>query len=197
MGSYLLLNRGSAGSYQQWADTVDDQTYTFQNLLPFFQKSPKFTPPNIAKRGIGSEVIFDPTAFSSTGGPLQVSYTNFYQQFSPYIKQAFQKLGLNIIPGFSSGNLLGFSEIPITVDPQAGTRSSSETSFLGQAISTSTLQVYQRTLAKKILFDANKTATGVHVDTAGKAYSLFASKEVILAAGAVSVPWFTARQSLI
>ena len=85
----------------------------------------------------------------------------------------------------NSGNLLGFSEFTLSIDPQAGTRSSSETSFLQDAISTSTLQVYQQTLAKKILFDKNKTATGVKVITAGIGYRLFIRKEVILTAGPI------------
>ena len=94
-------------------------------------------------------------------------------------------LGLRNIAGLNSGNLLGFSEFTLSIDPQAETRSSSETSFLQEAISTSTLQIYQHTLAKRILFDENKTATGVKVSTAGIEYILSARKEVILAAGPV------------
>ncbi len=48
--------------------------------------------------------------------------------------------------------------------------------------------VYQSILAKKILFDGNKTATGVVVDTQGKQYTLRATKEVILAAGVFGSP---------
>ncbi len=94
-------------------------------------------------------------------------------------------LGLRNIAGLNSGNLLGFSEFTLSIDPQAETRSSSETSFLQEAISTSTLQIYQQTLAKRILFDENKTTTGVQVFTAGIEYTLSARKEVILAAGPV------------
>jgi choline dehydrogenase len=48
------------------------------------------------------------------------------------------------------------------------------------------LKVFTHTLAKQVLFDGNKTATGVLVETAGFNYTLSASKEVILSAGAVS-----------
>lgn len=90
-----------------------------------------------------------------------------------------------MIPGLNSGSLNGYAEFTATIDPQSGVRSSSETSFLQEAISGTTLQIYQRTLAKKILFSGNK-ATGVSVDTAGKIYELAAHKEVIVASGAVS-----------
>lgn len=72
----------------------------------------------------------------------------------------------------------------MTVDPQSGTRSSSETSFLQQALTNTNLQIYQRTLAKKINIEGKK-ATSVTVNTAGKTYFLSAAKEVILSAGTV------------
>lgn len=193
---YLLFDRGSTGSYQRWANIAGDQSYTFENLLTHFKKTPQFTPPDIAKRGPGSEVTFNSTTFSPIGGPLRVSYTNYYQPFSEYIKRAFAKLGLKGIAGFNSGELLGFSEFTSSIDPEAGTRSSSETSFLQQAISSTTLQVYQSTLAKKIIFDEKKNAVGVYVETAGKAYSLLATREIIVAAGSVSVSWLTSSGTI-
>lgn len=164
---------------------MGDQSYTFGNLLPYFERSPQFTPPNYSKRGSGSQITYDDTAFSSNGGPLQVSYSNFYHPISAFVKDAFVGLGLQNIAGLNSGKLLGFSEFTFTLDPEAGTRSSSETSFLQESISSSSLQVYQKTIAQKILFDEKKTATGVNVITAGILYSLFAKKEIILAAGVV------------
>lgn len=176
---------GTSGSYQKWANQVGDQSYTINSTLPYFEKSPHFTPPNYSKRGAGSELLYDTTSFSPKGGPLQVSYSNFYQPVSSFIKQAFLSLGLQNIAGLNSGKLLGFSEFTLTIDPQAGTRSSSETSFLQDSISSSTLQVYQKTLAQKIIFDKKNSATGVNVVTAGTEYVLSANKEVILAAGVV------------
>lgn len=176
---------GTIGSYQRWADHVGDQSYTFSQILPYFKKSPHFTPPDYSKRGAGSRVLYDTSSFDPHGGPLQVSYSNFYHPISSFIKRAFLALGLQNIAGLNSGRLIGFSEVTLTIDPQSGTRSSSETSFLQDSIATSTLQVYQKTLAQKIIFDEKRTATGVKVVSAGTEYTLSATKEVILAAGAV------------
>lgn len=105
-----------------------------------------------------------------------------------YIRNALTKLGLQAELGFNSGNLSGFAEFSTTTDPHAETRSSSETSFLQDMIAKSnTVQLYQNTLANRILFDGNKTAIGVSVSTARISYALFAKKEVIVAAGAVSL----------
>ncbi|KAL8640853.1 MAG: hypothetical protein Q9228_002273 [Teloschistes exilis] len=179
---------GTRGSYQQWADQVDDQSYVFDRLLAYFKKSPHLTPPDYAKRGPASSVLYSSDAFSPAGGPLQVSYTNFYQPFSSYIKLGLQKLGLENIAGLNSGSLLGISEFTLTIDPTTGVRSSSETSFLQKAIQNSTLQVYQRTVARKIVFDDGKRAKSVLVETAGVKYELSARKEVILSAGVFRSP---------
>lgn len=159
-------------------------------MLQYFQKGPSFTPPDYAKRGPGSSIDYSQDAFSTSGGPLQVSYTNFYQPFSTYIQRALSSLGLKKIAGLNSGSLLGFSEFTLTVDPRTGTRSSSETSFLQEAIGNSPLQVYQKTIAKRIIFNGDKSAEGVLVETAGVQYLLSAKKEVILSAGVVRLLLF-------
>jgi choline dehydrogenase len=179
------MARGTIGCYQKWADLVGDDSYTFDNILPYFKKSANFTPPNYAKRGPNSTVSYDPSAFSPDGGPLHVSYFNYFMPYSPYISKALEALGIKRIAGANSGTLLGYTEITASLDPAAEVRSSSETSFLQEAMVETTIQVYQSTLAEKILFDG-RTAVGVQVTTAGSTYVLSARKEVILSAGVVS-----------
>jgi len=76
----------------------------------------------------------------------------------------------------------------VTVEHTLQTRKSSETAFLQPALANPNLIVYIQSLAKKIIFDFNKVATGVQVDTEGKVYTLTARKEVILSAGAFQSP---------
>lgn len=179
-------SRGTTGSYQRWADLAEDQSFTFDEILPFFKRSINYTRPNYAKRGLNSQVKIDPSVFSQFGGPLQVSYFNYYLPFSKYVARALQNVGLKEIAGANSGTLLGYTETTATLDPQAETRSSSESSFLQQAIATSKIQIYHSTLANRVLFDGSKTAIGVSVTTAGSTYELFANKEVIVSTGVVS-----------
>ncbi|KAL9096237.1 MAG: hypothetical protein Q9165_001760 [Trypethelium subeluteriae] len=190
--NYMAYHRGTFGTFDQWADLLGDPSYTWERLLPYFKKSVHFTPPNSDK--LGSEtakaIEHDPDAFSSSGGPLQVSYSNYYQPQAPFFKKAFKKLGMAQIDGLNSGKLIGFADSTITVDSRDGTRSSSHTSFLAEVLNGphTNLQVYHNTLATKILFDNNKKATGVKVTTAGVAYVLSARTEVILSAGAFKSP---------
>jgi choline dehydrogenase len=66
----------------------------------------------------------------------------------------------------------------------------SEASYLQQSLAQDEvrLEVFIHTMAKKIIFDSNKTAKGVVVETAGKPYTLNATREVILSAGAFQSP---------
>ncbi|KAF2237533.1 GMC oxidoreductase [Viridothelium virens] len=190
--NYMAYHRGTVGTFDQWADLLGDSTYAWKNILPYFEKSVRFTPPNPDK--LGSEtaafIEHDPDAFSSSGGPLQVSYSSYYQPQSPFVKKAFQQLGMAPIDGLNSGKLMGYADATLTIDPKDGTRSSSHTSFLAEVLNSPriNLQVYHNTFATKILFDNDKKATNVKVSTAGSEYVLSARKEVILSAGAFKSP---------
>lgn len=182
----LIIIRGTRGSYQQWANAVDDPSFTFENLLPYFKKSPNFTAPNPSKLPSGDNISYDASAFNDAGGPLHVSYSNYLQPMTPFVNKAMSILGLGTIPGPNSGDLIGYTRMTSTIDPSDETRSSSETSFLRAAIALSSLQVYKNTVAQKILFDTSEKATAVQITTAGDSYVLSARKEVVVAAGTVS-----------
>ena len=169
-----------------WADVVDDKTYTFDNLLPYFKKSVHFQPPNYDIRAPNSTPPYNLSSYSAVGGPLGVSYPNFANPFSSWAKLALEELGLEERADFMSGTLLGFQYTAQSLDRDSQSRSSSESSFLRTALrSTSNFNVYKSTLAKRINFNSDKQATGVLVSTAGVEYVLSANKEVILSAGTV------------
>ncbi|KAL8782880.1 MAG: hypothetical protein Q9195_009546, partial [Heterodermia aff. obscurata] len=180
---------------QRWAEEVGDSSYTFANLLPFFKKSVQYTPPsNIYKNSTNSQ---DSSAFSPSGGPLQVSFGKYEDPYGTWAQRAFQSLGQVAINGFQSGKLLGSAYMAFTEDPTTGKRSSSESSFLESSKSPN-LYIYNNTLAQRILFKGNKTATGVIVSSSSlipanvrlshTIYTLHARREVILSAGTFQSP---------
>ena len=189
-GHAKILRRGTRGSYQKWADTVEDQSFTFDRLLPYFKKSPKYTPSNDLTGRSGLNSSTDAAFFSPTGGPLHVSYSRYRQPFTPFVQSAMSKIGLKSIGGFNGGTLLGYARYSTTIDPKTEKRSSSETSFLQAAVTEQEpVVVYSHTSAQKILFGRNRTATSVLVYTGSEGYILTARKEVIVAAGVVRGPW--------
>ena len=185
----LTTSSGTKDSYDLWAKRVGDSSYRWENLLPFFKKSVTFLPPNDDLRPANASPTYDLNAFSSSGEPLRVGFPNWANAWSSWAEKALHELGFEKLNGFLSGKLLGFSYATTTIDRESQERCSSEFSFLRKALLYLTnLSVYQKTLAKKILFDEKKRATGVMVETAGLEYILSANKEVILSAGAFRSP---------
>ncbi|KAI4753810.1 alcohol oxidase [Aureobasidium sp. EXF-12344] len=187
-----VYNRGTVASYQEWADLVGDDSYTFDQWLPYFAKGVNYTVPN----GIRAANATVPTRssdavdFSPSGGPLRVTYCNFALPFSSWAQKAFQYLGFANITSFSNGQLLGSQYAPQALNPISNERETSATSYLNAALNSdrTNLRVYTHSLALQVLFSENKTATGVLVRSGRLNYVLTARKEVVLSAGAFQSP---------
>ncbi|RAL07942.1 GMC family oxidoreductase [Aspergillus homomorphus CBS 101889] len=165
----MVYQRPDNGSMQRWADVVQDESYTFDRVLPFYQRTPTFYPPNNELRPPNATVQYNPDAFSPSGEPLQVSYPIDSIPFSSWMDRGIQAIGIPQIQDLNSG--------------------SSEAAFVGaDGDRLATLTIYKTTMAKRILFDANKKATGVKVRTGTSTYTLHASHEVIISAGAFQSP---------
>lgn len=182
--------RPTKGSYDLWADTVGDDSFRWESMLEYFKRSVDLTPPDQEKRNnTNATVLFDPNDYDEEGGPLQVSWVNWVDPTLTWLASVLLSLGLTISPkGFSSGELVGHGAwVPSTIEPEKAQRSTSESSFLRQAIRDTRIAVYTHSLATKILFNGTQ-AVGVNVNTQGVEYTLSATKEVVLAAGTFHSP---------
>ncbi|KAF6813053.1 choline dehydrogenase [Colletotrichum plurivorum] len=182
--------RGTKGSYGLWAETVGDESFQWENMLPYFKRSVSLTPPDEEKRdNTNATVVFDPADYDETGGPLQVSWNNWVDPTLTWLARVVLSLGLTISPkGFSSGELAGHGAwVPSTIEPKRAQRSTSESSFLRESIEKTGIIVYTHTQATKVLFNGTQ-ATGVSVNSQGVDYTLTAGKEVILTAGTFHSP---------
>lgn len=189
----MVYHRPTKGSLQKWADEVGDQSYTWDNFLPFYLKSCHYTPYNAAL--YNSTILPQPSGvFDPAGGPLEVSFSNYADAFGTWAQKGFTTVGMQIQNGLNYGVLNGSAYSTLTIDPRNGYRSSSESSFLQAALQNGTAPViYKNSLARKILFNGT-TATGVLVTTAGPYgipdlnFTLTARKEVIVSAGTFQSP---------
>ena len=129
----------------------------------------------------------DLSAFSTAGGPLEVSFGGYNDPFATWAQQALEDVGQEAIDGFQSGKLIGSAYFPSTIDPAKATRSSSQSSYLNLVSNTTTLRVYNNTMAHKILFQG-KAATAVKVSSQGLEYVLHARKEIVISAGTFQSP---------
>ena len=166
------------------------QSNTFR--LKLFQ-STHFNPPFKNQ----SEVVYDISAYSNpTGGPLEISYGDYIEPISIYFSQGLaNSSGLNLQDTeINDGFPMGQSYLPLTVNPEHMTRSSSAQSFLAAAASRPNIQVITSALATRLLFAPTKegatpVVTGVeYSDVNGNLQEVTATKEVVLSDGAFGTP---------
>ncbi|WOO85351.1 Dehydrogenase patE [Vanrija pseudolonga] len=182
---YMVYQRGDKGCYQQWADDVGDQSYTWDNLLPYFQKSVNFTAPRAPPRAANATADYNPAAFTNGSGPLRVTYTNYASPISSWVQKGLTEIGILPTQDFNSGSLLGSGYAASTIDPKTMKRESSQTSYYEPAKNRLNFRTFILSKASKVVFDANKKATGVQL-TDGQ--FIKANKEVILSAGVFQSP---------
>jgi choline dehydrogenase-like flavoprotein len=181
---WLIFQRGTLGCFDKWVAEVSDDSYSYNNMLPYFRKSAHFHPPDNSQRPQNATAKYNSSDWSPSGGPTQVGYSSWVNPISSWLGLGLQELGIQELSSLLSGNLLGWAYMALRLDPATQTRSSSE-AFLQDAFQkTSNLVIYKSTLAKRIIFE-NVEARGVVVDSGGISYNITASKEVILSAGVV------------
>lgn len=169
-----------------WAELVNDSSYLFENVLPYFKKTVSFTPP-IGTRFANATPLFNATAFDKDGQPVQVSYPKYAMPFSTWVKQGLNEIGLQEAQDFNSGLLMGHQFCTMTIQQTDGSRSSSESAFSQDGSQNGQWTFYLYAMAKRILFDNQNRATGVVVQQ-GNEFILTATREVIVSAGAFHSP---------
>ena len=183
----LFTKRPTRGSLEAWADAVGE-SYTFDNFLPYFERSSRLEPPNNELRSSNASYTPSLTPWGLNDGPIHVSYPNWANAIDSWAQKGLTELGLPVAADFVSGSLMGAQYSGTFLDFESQTRSSSETGYMRQALTRgSSIVFYDSTMAKMVVFNQTK-AVGVQVETAGNSYVLSATKEVILSAGAFRSP---------
>ncbi|KAI0004735.1 putative glucose-methanol-choline oxidoreductase [Xylariaceae sp. FL0662B] len=175
--NFMVYQRGTEGSHKLWSDIVGSRDYTWENFLPFFKKSVNFTGPNMAFRFTNSTPEYSIESISEKNGPLSVTFSHYAQAFGTWATEGLKQIGIPVIQGFLGGRLLGQSYSTFTINADTMIRDSSETSFLREGLGNSAYKLHPLAMANKVLFDENKKATGVIVETEGIEYVLSARKE--------------------
>jgi choline dehydrogenase len=185
----LTCTRGTKGWYQAIADIAGDDAYVWDNMFPFMKKSFSFTPPEVGFRAANASPNYTLSTFDAPGGPVQLSHPKYAQPLSSYGAAGYSAAGFNASDGFLNGNLFGYGYWPFTLREKDSTRSSTEVAFLSPTARRTSLKIYQSCMARNLLFDSNKRATGVNVTVNGmKPFTLNARKEVIVSSGFIHSP---------
>ena len=124
-----------------------------------------------------------------TGGPLNYGYADFNYPASGKWWSAAKSVGMKVTKDPSSGNNIGLFWVPTVLDPKTKTRCSARVARYDRVQSRTNYQVLAEHLVEKVLFKGKK-AIGVRYSATagGNSSEVFASKEVIVAAGALHTP---------
>ncbi|KJZ74347.1 hypothetical protein HIM_06353 [Hirsutella minnesotensis 3608] len=188
---FMVYHRGTTGTYDWWADAVGDDKYRLNNFQKFFKKSVDFTPSKDGERKTNSSAPFNPDDFLpvGSGGPVQVSYTNWVSTWATWVEQGLKAVGLKHQTRFNQGELMGYHYAQTTTSHSEARRSfSAEYVYSAKKRGLKTLKVFLNTHALKILFDQDNNANGVLVQHFTSQFKIKARKEVIVSAGAFQSP---------
>ena len=177
----------SVGAFQLWADTVDDQSYTYGNVVQYYQKSMNFTPPDSATRFANATPMYNP-ADTVTGGPLSITFATWSEAWSTWVAKGMAAIGIQKTDALLNGKLNGSTWQVHTINHTNSFRASAERAFLRPYLGRTNLYVFSHTFAERIIFDEAKDATGVEVTAGNKTFILQANKEVIVSTGVFQSP---------
>ncbi|KAF7358832.1 hypothetical protein MSAN_01222800 [Mycena sanguinolenta] len=186
----MVYARGSAEDYDRWAAVTGDPGWSWNNLLPYFFKNEKWTPPADHHETRGQ---FNP-AFHSTSGINSVSLSGsrwpiFENHVLQTTREFSEEFPFNL--DFNSGEMLGVGWLQSTIG--GGERSSSATSYLApKFIQRQNLHVLLHAQVSRLVGPQTQkglvTFEGVEFSQGGALFTVKATKEIILSAGTVGTP---------
>jgi choline dehydrogenase-like flavoprotein len=186
----MVYDRGSAADYDAW-EALGNKGWGWDGMEPYFKKGTTFQPPS-EKVVEGFNITWDPETYGK--GPLTVSITdNQYDDIKDYWA-AWKASGVHVPLDGNNGEAYGPSWYANTMDATTGRRAHARYAYIDPIKSSRTnLKILTGTTAQKIVFDDKKKPTmakGVEItdDATGKTSTVYAKKEVVLAAGAIQTP---------
>ncbi|CAB3838714.1 GMC family oxidoreductase N-terminal domain-containing protein [Achromobacter mucicolens] len=167
----MIYMRGQRQDYEDWAALSGDAAWSWDQVLPVFKRSEDY------HRGADE--------FHGAGGEWRVEQQRLRWDILEAFATAAEQEGIPRVQDFNRGDNFGSGYFE--VNQRSGWRWNTSKAFLRPVQKRPNLHVMTGALAEQLEFDA-KRCVGVRVNHAGRAMSLRARREVVLAAGAVNSP---------
>lgn len=167
----MMIVRGQPSDFDHWA-SLGNKGWSYQELLPYFAKSERYT---------------GPTPHSSRGrsGPIPVTPMDWFHPISERFIDAAVAAGHKRNPDYNSGDQEGVGYFQRTIEH--GFRVSAAVGFLRPALQRPNVTLLSEVRANRIVFEG-KRAVGVAFirHQGGHETVLRARREVIISAGTVN-----------
>ncbi|KAH7312756.1 hypothetical protein B0I35DRAFT_356528 [Stachybotrys elegans] len=191
--NFLMSVYPSRYDIDAWAKLGNDG-WDYDGLSPYFGKSGTVHTPNASTKDICGMTYHDDSLPGD--GPVQSSFGEGFGPLNTAWMDTFAKFGLGMTADPRSGKAVGAFQNGATIDPATKMRSFSQNAYLTpEVMGRGNLAVVTETVVSKILFRVESEGEGEPVATGvlarakdGSERSFKASREVILAAGALQSP---------
>ena len=171
----MIYMRGQAADYERWADVTGDTSWRWDQVLPLFMKSEDYHGGSGAAHG--------------TGGEWRVEKQRLSWQILDAFRDAAEQVGIPKTTDFNTGNNEGCAYFD--VNQKRGIRWNTAKAFLKPAASRPNLTIMTGCHVERLLIDSDEHGPhcrGVQFTGGGKAWQAIASRETLLAAGAIGSP---------
>lgn len=167
----MLYTRGNPKDYDIWSDLGNDG-WCFRDVFPYFLKSENAYLHHFDRK------------FHKQGGPVQVEDPQYQSPLAEKFYEASKELGIKTVD-YNGKEQLGYAIPQVTT--KNGRRNSAAQAYLAPAKSRKNLLIKPLSQVIKIIVSPHtKEAYGVKYIHEGQLYIAKASKEVVLAAGAIN-----------
>lgn len=171
----MIYTRGNYRDFDSWA-AEGNPGWSYKDLLPLFRRSEKVLIKDLRS-----------SPYHGKRGNLTIDYPPFNTPLLKAFLDSVKNLGYKVVDYNNPSTHIGASQIQATV--QGGRRVSAATAFLRPILSRPNFEINLESRATKILIDpSSMKAYGVQFMRKGKLETVFAKKEVIVAAGAFNSP---------
>lgn len=171
----MLYLRGQADDYRTWAQ-LGCRNWSYEDVLPAFRKMED------------NDTFCN--EYHGTGGELRVSAPRHRHPLCEKFLQAAEEIGLPRTSDFNGEKQDGMGFFQTTT--RIGRRESSARAFLKPALKRPNLTIFVQARVTKIFVNTGRAA-GVELTDGRK---LYASREIVLAAGALATPAIMMRSGL-
>ncbi|PKX98446.1 GMC family oxidoreductase [Aspergillus novofumigatus IBT 16806] len=195
LGGSSAINLGlviypSRSGMNAW-EALGNPGWGWDGVEPYLRKFHQASPPSNAIREFFMGMKYDQEDQGSTG-PVRVSFGDQYMPFHGAWMETFRNLGYPQVEDPIRGAGTGPFVSPGAVDPVTHTRSHAGSAYFDADVQRRpNLRVVTGALVDRIVLDvreASVVATGVQFCKGDRKYTVPATKEVILAAGATQTP---------
>lgn len=173
--NYMIATRGNPNDYNQWSK-MGNEGWSFEDVFPYFKKLENMQIPELRSNKLMHNI----------NGPVGIDYSRYRTPLADAFINRGLKMGHNLLD-YNTNDTNGFGYVQSTT--KNGERMSTNRAYLHPIRDRKNLFLSRESLVQRILINkSTKQTEGIEFRKNGKFLKVYATKEVIISAGAIGSP---------